>query len=219
MNLNFATEAALEAVVRYRVRGLLCSIDGASQETYSRYRVNGNLHRVLANIDRIREYRAQYRSAFPLLYWQFVVFGHNEHEIEVARAMAAARGMDFVPKLSWDSDYSPVHNRDLVSIQTGIGAATRKEYQERRGTEYSRNICFQLWHKPVLNWNGAMLGCCVNYWRDFGVNGFSSTLAEAIASPKLDYARHMLTGEAEPREDIPCASCGQYAEMRKSAHC
>jgi len=39
-----------------------------------------------------------------------------------------------------------------------------------------------------------------------------------MASPKLDYARHMLTGEAEPREDIPCASCGQYAEMRKSAH-
>jgi MoaA/NifB/PqqE/SkfB family radical SAM enzyme len=42
VNLNFAREDALEAVVRYRVRALTCSIDGATQETYSRYRVNGN---------------------------------------------------------------------------------------------------------------------------------------------------------------------------------
>src|SRR5216684_1330747 len=102
VNLNFAREDALEALVRYRVRALTCSIDGATQETYSRYRVNGNLSRVLAHIDKIREHRARRRSAFPLLYWQFVVFGHNEHEIQAARAMAAERGMEFVPKLSWD---------------------------------------------------------------------------------------------------------------------
>jgi len=42
-NLNFAREDDLDALVRYRVRALTCSIDGATQETYSRYRVNGNL--------------------------------------------------------------------------------------------------------------------------------------------------------------------------------
>src|SRR5580704_2427152 len=47
VNLNFAREDVLEAIVRYRVRGLTCSIDGATQETYFRYRVNGNLNRVL----------------------------------------------------------------------------------------------------------------------------------------------------------------------------
>jgi hypothetical protein len=216
VNLNFAREDALEAIVRYRVRALTCSIDGATQETYSRYRVNGNLSRVLANIDRIREHRAKLRSAFPLLYWQFVVFGHNEHEMQAARAMAAERGMEFVAKLSWDPDHSPVRNRDLVRIESGLGVATRAEYREQRGAECTRNICFQLWHKPVLNWNGVMLGCCVNFWGDFGVNGFSSTLAEAMASPKIEYARRMLTGEAEPRDDIPCTSCGQYAELRSS---
>ena len=76
VNLNFAREDALEALVRYRVRALTCSIDGVTQETYSRYRVNGNLQRVLAHIDKIRELRARQGSAFPLLCWQFVVFGH-----------------------------------------------------------------------------------------------------------------------------------------------
>ncbi len=216
VNLNFAREDALEALVRYRVRALTCSIDGATQETYSRYRVNGNLSRVLAHIDKIREHRARRRSAFPLLYWQFVVFGHNEHEIQAARAMAAERGMEFVPKLSWDADHSPVQNRDLVRIETGLGVASRAEYRARRGAEYTRSICFQLWHAPVLNWNGAMLGCCVNYWDDFGVNAFSSSLSEAMESPKLEYARRMLKGDADPRDDIPCTSCGQYAEIRES---
>ncbi len=145
-NLNFAREDALDALVRYRVRALTCSIDGVTQETYSRYRVNGNLHRVLAHIDKIRELRAQQRSAFPLLCWQFVVFGHNEHEIEAARAMAAERGMEFVPRLAWETGYSPVQNRDLVRIESGVGAASRTEYREQRGAEYTRHLCLQLWH-------------------------------------------------------------------------
>jgi MoaA/NifB/PqqE/SkfB family radical SAM enzyme len=127
VNLNFAREDALEALVRYRVRALTCSIDGVTQETYSRYRVNGNLHRVLAHIDKIRELRAQQGSTFPLLCWQFVVFGHNEHEIKAARAMANERGMEFVPRLAWETDYSPVQNRDLVRIESGVGAASGAE--------------------------------------------------------------------------------------------
>jgi hypothetical protein len=216
VNLNFAREDALEAVVRYKVSGLKCSIDGATQETYARYRVHGNLNRVLGHIDRIREHRAQRRSAFPILYWQFIVFGHNEHEIQAARAMAAERGMEFVPKLSWDANYSPVQNSSLIRIETGLGAASREEYRQQRGSEYTRDICFQLWNAPVLNWNGAMLGCCVNFWSDFGANAFDSGLSEAMATPKLEYARRMLTGEADPRDDIPCTSCGQYSEIRKS---
>lgn len=215
-NLNFASKEALDAVVRYRVRALTCSIDGVTQETYSRYRVNGNLQRVLGHIDKMLELRAQQGSAFPLLCWQFVIFGHNEHEIKTARDMAAERGMEFVPRLSWEADYSPVQNRELVRIESGVGAASRTEYRERRGTEYTRHLCLQLWHKPVLNWNGAMLGCCVNCWGDFGVNGFNLSLSEAVASPNMEYARRMLTGEADPRPGIPCTTCGQYAEIRKS---
>jgi MoaA/NifB/PqqE/SkfB family radical SAM enzyme len=33
-NLNTASPAVLEALVRYRVQSIMCSIDGATQETY-----------------------------------------------------------------------------------------------------------------------------------------------------------------------------------------
>ena len=65
VNLNFAREEALQAVVRYRVRALTCSIDGASQATYARYRRNGNFDKVFSHIDRIIEYKRRFRYRLP----------------------------------------------------------------------------------------------------------------------------------------------------------
>lgn len=216
VNLNYASEDALEAVVKYRVAGLTCSIDGATQETYARYRVNGNLNRVLAHVDRIRELRRNYRSAFPVLNWQFVVFGHNEHEIEPARQLAQQRGMTFLPRLSWSGKFSPVVNDELVAIQTGLAASSRAEYRERTGREYTRELCSQLWHAPVLNWDGRMLGCCVNYWQPFDANVFETGLARALIHPDLEYARRMLMGTVNPRPEIPCTKCANYEALADS---
>jgi len=35
-----------------------------------------------------------------------------------------------------------------------------------------RGICHQLWHAPVLNWDGRVMGCCRNFWSDFGGKRF-----------------------------------------------
>ncbi len=43
VNLNHARDEVLEGLVKYRVRGVKCSIDGASPETYRVYRIRGNL--------------------------------------------------------------------------------------------------------------------------------------------------------------------------------
>ena len=50
VNLNNVSDEVLEALVKYQFRKLKCSIYGASQETYSIYRVNGNFDQVIANI-------------------------------------------------------------------------------------------------------------------------------------------------------------------------
>lgn len=195
-------------MARYRVRALTCSIDGATQETYSQYRRNGDIDKVLGHIDRILEYKRRFHTTFPTLYWQFVAFGHNEHELETAPAMATRRRMGFAPRLSWDPDHSPVINPELVRIQTGLGAANREEYREKRGLDYTRNICYQLWHAPVVNWDGKLLGCCVNYWGDFGSNVFTEGLARSAANPKMERARKMLTGEEPAMAGIPCSTAG-----------
>src|SRR5437879_2490924 len=101
VNLNNVTDEVLEAIVKYRLREMTCSIDGASAETYRVYRVRGTFDRVIANVARINQWKEKYRSPYPYLRWQFVVFRHNEHELPKARAMATELGMRFFAKLSW----------------------------------------------------------------------------------------------------------------------
>jgi MoaA/NifB/PqqE/SkfB family radical SAM enzyme len=79
------------------VKIVTCSIDGASPETYGIYRVRGDFDAVINNIERINVHKRAHASDLPHLVWQFVVFGHNEHEIPIAREMAERLGMESAP--------------------------------------------------------------------------------------------------------------------------
>lgn len=214
VNLNHASDEALEAVVRYRVRSVTVSIDGASQEVYEKYRVRGDLGRVLANIRRLNELKREFGSDQPLLVWQFVLFGHNQHEIAEARRLAREHAMAFAPKLNWSADYSPVRDPHVVKQTAEVAAATVEEHRRERGGEYLP-ACLQLWEEPQVNWDGKILGCCVNYWRDFGGNAFEQPIEIWSNGESIRYARAMLTGTATAKPDVPCSTCEVFERMRE----
>ena len=220
VNLNHLREDVAEALVKYKVRRITCSIDGASQETYVQYRVKGDFNRVIENIKVINRWKAKHRSLYPQLKWQFIVFGHNEHEIAKARDMAASLGMSFYPKLSWGDlyglpDFSPVKDKELVGKETGLGAASRKDFMAKYGQDYTERACCQeLWTAPQINYDGRMLGCPINYWEDYG-NVFEKGLDVCLKSEKMQYARDMLMGKREPVEGVPCTTCKVYHGIRR----
>jgi MoaA/NifB/PqqE/SkfB family radical SAM enzyme len=215
VNLNFAREDALEGLVKYQFRSLTCSIDGCTPETYRQYRVNGDLDRVLGYVRRINEHKRKYNSGFPLIKWQFIAFGHNEHELADARKQAQELGMIFVPKLSWDNEFSPIRNRELVQIQLRSQNVSRDEHHVATGMDYMRAICYQLWHAPVLNWDGRLNGCCRNFWGHFGGNAFQDGLDETVNGEGIRHARAMLMGRAAERPGLPCTTCDLYQTMKR----
>ena len=215
VNLNDARPGVLEALVRYGVQTMTCSIDGASPDTYRAYRVRGDFDAVIRNVESINASKRQYRSALPHLVWQFIVFGHNEHEIPAARAMAAELGMEFRTKMNWDSTLSPIRDEAFVRDQIGDKPITREEYELKNGHKYLSSLCHQLWDDPQINWNGKVLGCCRNFWGDFGGNAFVDGLVPGVNHEKMEYARRMLTGKSQPRPDIPCSTCEMYHDMEK----
>ena len=213
-NLNCLSDEVAEALAAYAFYRLSCSIDGVTEETYSIYRRRGSLQRVLRNIERINEAKIRHRSAFPILRWQFIVFGHNEHEIPAAKAMARQLGMEISFKLNWAEKYSPVRDAAFVKEQTGLAAVSRSEYRKLSGQRYRQKLCCaQLWNMPAFNWDGRVLGCSVNRWGDFGVMG--DTIEETTNSERMRYARRMLLGEAPARSDIPCSRCHNYLHMQQ----
>lgn len=217
VNLNHASAETLESLVRYRVRSMTVSIDGASPESYAQYRRKGDFDRVIGHLHQINEYKRKYHSAFPLLTWQFIVFGHNEHEIDAAKQLAAELRMRFKPKISWDDDFSPISDPKLVQIRTGLHA-TREDHYRATGAAYTRAICHQLWTAPVLNWDGRVMGCCRNFWGDFGANAFEEGLAASLETPQLQQAREALMGRAKMDPQIPCATCDLFLTMERDGN-
>jgi hypothetical protein len=213
VNLNDASNEALEAIVRYRVMILRVAMDGATQETYQKYRVGGELRKVLGNVQRINTYKKQYGSKLPRLILQFIPFPHNEHEMKKAAIIARAMGMDIDFKLNVFNGYAPLQNRE--NLTEWLGYFDKDSYLKKTGKVYMRDICLQLWRSPQVNWDGRLLGCSNNMSVCYAEYALGRAFFREINNGHIQYARKMLMGLAPQRDDIPCSVCGSYADYRK----
>jgi len=88
-NLSFPmSKEYAEEIVNSGLDFVLCSIDGASQETYQKYRVGGDFNLTMKNMKMLNDIRKEKKLKTPFLIWRFLVFRHNQHEIEKAKKMA-----------------------------------------------------------------------------------------------------------------------------------
>ena len=73
---------------------LFLSIDGASQDVYSRFRRGGDLALCLDNVRRLLAARERKGSNVPYILWRFLTFEHNLHEVDEAIRIATDLGVD-----------------------------------------------------------------------------------------------------------------------------
>jgi MoaA/NifB/PqqE/SkfB family radical SAM enzyme len=77
------------------------SIDGASQETYARYRQRGRFDVAIANLRAMADEKARAGRDVPQLNWRYILFTWNDSDEEMSRArqLAADIGVD---RLCWE---------------------------------------------------------------------------------------------------------------------
>lgn len=208
VNANTVSEEVLVMLVDSGFRSMSVSIDGASQQTYGRYRVGGCLDIVLDNIRVLNRLKREKRSVLPKLTWKMIVFPHNICEIPDARRFA--RDLDMGFSLSYDYMPDDGEGKLVEDLLEREAVDFVSMYHESR----RKNFCFchQLWTDPQINWDGHLLGCCVNRWGDYG-NVFEEGLEKIMKSQDYLYARLMVRGKAPERVDIPCSRCHVYKRM------
>jgi hypothetical protein len=209
VNFNNVSDKTLECLVKFKFKAIRIAIDGATNETYTKYRSGGDFNRVINNINKLNYFKNKYNSIFPHLVWAFIIFGHNEHEIPLAKKMAKELNMTFLPIFNVHPSFSPVRNKDYVAREIGLKSV--KEYEYRSNLAYS-NICMQLWYGPYINWDGRLLGCCINEWGDYG-NVFKDGLAKCVKTKKYVNAKKSLLGKIKAQNNIPCFHCDKYKKL------
>ena len=77
------------------------SIDGASQDTYVRYRQRGKFDLAVANLHAMADEKARHGRDVPQINWRYILFKWNDsdEEMEKARRLAVELGAD---RLSWE---------------------------------------------------------------------------------------------------------------------
>ncbi len=96
-NLSVAVgRKKLEALVDSGLNFVSASIDGASEATYSRYRVGGDFNLVMDNLRTLVEIKKDRQQTFPIIEWRFLLFEHNQHEWPDVLQRAAEVGVDLV---------------------------------------------------------------------------------------------------------------------------
>jgi len=77
---------------------IVFSIDGASQETYSKYRIGGNFDKAFKDMVEFIEFRKAYKKSIPVVKWQYILFEWNDsdRELKLAQELAAKNGLDIV---------------------------------------------------------------------------------------------------------------------------
>ena len=113
------TEEQARRLVRSGIDEVTFSIDGATPESYAKYRQRGDFQKALRNL---RAAAAEKRSAgrdIPFINWRYILFVHNDsdEEMDRARHMASEIGVD---RLCWELTDHP---EDLFSRRFLPGTA------------------------------------------------------------------------------------------------
>jgi len=214
-NLNTLESSTAECLVRSGFARLMVSIDGTDQRVYEMYRRGGRLLRVLKNIRLINHYKDKYGSLSPALTWTFVVFDHNGHQIAQARAMAVGLRMGFLTRFSWERG-AKVRDRQAVVRECELGVVSRQEFTQKYKKPYFAP-CLQAWRSPQINWDGKLLGCCMNQRMAFG-NVFRSGLYACLESPSYRAWQDVIAGKRRVTSDSPCFGCEAYGSLAGRIH-
>lgn len=142
-------EERAERLVRSGLDVLGVSIDGATQENYEKYRVRGDLARVLENCRMVTEAKKRLGSKTPRMVWEYHVFPHNVHEIEMAKAMAAGLEMEIGIDKGWVNGPEWQDENEF------------KFYLEPRPLR-----CDFLWQRAVVNNDGGVAPCCGTFYKE-----------------------------------------------------
>lgn len=151
MNVALSYEDACK-IVDSGLDKFIASIDGVSQNVYEKYRKGGNVRFAFENLRMLIKAKKDKKSETPQIVWQYLVFKHNEHELDAAKKLAAETGVD---KIEFEKPWCPVE-----------WAATKEEYsnyvQGKSEKEYKNQNphCNWLWNSVVVNANGSVSPCC-----------------------------------------------------------
>jgi len=208
-NLNILPDP--DALVDSGLDHLIVSLDGASQETYNKYRINGSFDKVMHNTARLVEAKQRKGSQTPFISWQFIIMKHNEHEISEIKKLASEAGVD-------NLIFKTVQIYNKEDIENFL--PTKDKYRRYKITDDGfilkkkiSNRCRRIFTQPVVNCDGEFAICCFDKDNIYKVGNLTNhSLTRLWRSNRFNRWRNMVLHNRK-KMGI-CLNCGEGINLK-----
>jgi radical SAM protein with 4Fe4S-binding SPASM domain len=155
-NGHFLTPENSNRLVLSGLDRLIVSLDGMDQETYARYRINGNFEKVNEGISSISTAIKKFNSPMKLVI-QMLVNRYNEDQVSRIREFATRNNASLSLKSM------QVYSKGNVGYWLPSEARYRRYRAEGDSFEIRSTLprrCSRMWFNPVVTWDGLVVPCC-----------------------------------------------------------
>jgi radical SAM protein with 4Fe4S-binding SPASM domain len=210
-NAHYFTDDMAKATVESGLDRLIISIDGTTQDTYGKYRIGGNVEKVIEGTERLLCWKKKLNRKTPHIIWQFIVFKHNEHQLPEIKKLAKQVGVDELGiKTAQIYDYQTSdnfipENKDLSRYEKLPDGS----YQIKNKL---LNQCWRMWRGSVITWDGLVVPCCFDKdaTHRFG-DVTAQTFSEVWHSDKYNNFRNAIL---KSRKEIDiCTNCTEGTKV------
>ena len=156
-NGHFLSEENSFKLVRSGIDKLIVSLDGMDSETYSRYRVAGDIDKVTAGIRNVSSELLKFKTSLKLEV-QFLVNRFNESQIPLVKK--------FAKEVNASLKLKSVQVLNMEETEQWMPAIEKfKRYKKNQNgifipKNHFNNNCLRLWMNPVITWDGKVIPCC-----------------------------------------------------------
>ena len=191
-NATILTEEKIEELILSGVKNIIVSIDGTSQEVYEKYRVGGKAAVALKNLELLAYYNKKHLHKVNIIP-QFIVFKHNQHEIESFKNIC--KSLELTPYFK--SPY--IRTQDSKLSYSDFKEYRRLDYPDMKSLKEAMSECINPRNVFSINIDGSTIICCHDYnsQTSFG-NIFEHDVAEIWNSPSYRKFRWNIFNKLTP---------------------
>ena len=158
-NGHFLDDANARNTIESGLDRLIVSLDGTNQESYSTYRVGGDIENVIDGIKNVIKWKEQLKSKTPYIILQLLVLKSNEHQLDEIKELSRHLAVDEL-QLKTAQFYDFKNGNALIPENPRY-----LRYKKNRDGTYSlkkkiRNRCLRMWQSLVITWDGRVVPCC-----------------------------------------------------------
>ncbi len=161
----FKDPKVIDAIIESGLDEIILAVDGADQEAYSKYRINGDYDEFTAGIKALSDAKKRKKSFFPFMSMQFIIMKSNEHQVENIKRIAKDLGVN---ELILKTVY--LWNNPILAAKYLPENKEYSRYITDEGITCKTSVrpgCDGLWIGVNINYDGTVVPCCFDTHEQF----------------------------------------------------